>query len=670
MKSSILTFLGFFLGLGIYVRAQAPNSLINDSTSTLREVKVLANPGQVDQAHYLHREVLTVKTLAKAACCNLSESFETNASVSVNFTDAITGSKQIQLLGLSGIYVQQQMENMPYIRGLKTVFGLNYTPGTWVQSIDLAKGQSSVVNGYESITGGINVELVKPDTADRYYSNTYVNSQGRWEINQQLTHRWKKLSTAVLAHASSQAARLDRNGDGFMDLPLYTQYNVLNRWKYQSERWMAQWGIQALSELRLAGQMSAEKNNRRLFYGFGQDTRRWDAFGKLARLFPEKPYKGWGLILNAYGHDANAFFGGRDYRGKEQAFYLNWIYQSIFGNTNHQWKAGFSYWNDRFEESYLNLRFDRQESVPGAFFEYTYLMPDQLTLVLGQRLDFHNLLGTQWVPRMHLKWDLAEAWVFRASAGKGWRYVQPLADNFGFLANQRGFVWNQSGKPMDKAWNFGASLVHDFFIGERKANLVLDVYHTNFMQQWLWDMESRYSIRLYQGQGKSFANSAQVELNYSPIKRLEIKAAYRYQQVEADYSTPNGLRRLSKAFVNRDRLLLNIAYATPYEKWKFDYTWQWNGKRRIPNMEHNFELSNNPSQAQVMAPAFGISYAQVSRKFKKWDAYVGVENALDFTQKDPIMSADKPFDRHFDATMVWGPVIGRMVYLGTRWKIN
>jgi outer membrane receptor for ferrienterochelin and colicin len=637
--------------------------------SELTEVKVVASPGGHDVQSIQSREILTMKTLAKAACCNLSESFETNASVSVNFTDAVTGAKQISLLGLSGNYVQTQVENVPSIRGLKSTYGLNYIPGSWIRSIDLAKGQSSVVNGYESMTGAINMELAKPDTSEVYFLNAYGNSQGRFELNQQASHKFNgKLSTALLTHYSQQASRLDGNGDGFMDLPLFNLINVLNRWKYSSEHWMLQAGASYLRETRLAGQngFDEQQSNRYQVYGFGSNTGRFEAFAKIARLFPTKPWKGVGLILSTSQHQNDAYFAFKQYAGREQSMFGNLIYQSMISNTNHTWKAGASFLYDAYQERYIDSSYSRTELVPGFFGEYTLTVPNKFTLVVGNRIDFHNQLGTKWVPRLHAKWDISSNLYARASFGKGWRRVNPLPENMGFLANSRYLQVGTDVNPIEEAWNYGFSLTHDFTLGNRKANLVFDYFQTDFTHQWMVDMETAHSIRMYSSPGVSYAKSAQIEFNYSPIPRLEWKTAYRFQDVASDYFAQNGLlRRLTKPFLNRDRVLVNVAYATKYDIWKFDLTWQWSGSRRIPNA-----YTHTGDAPEVNAPAFSMVYGQVTRQFKHWEMYLGVENLFNFTQPNPIMGAADPFARGFDATMVWGPVAGRMVYTGLRFKIN
>ena len=638
----------------------------------LQEVVVRSEATTMDRMNPIHTEIITTKALAKAACCNLSESFETNASVSVSYSDAVTGSKQIQLLGLSGNYVQTNVENIPAIRGLNTTFGLNYLPGTWLASIDVGKGAGSVVNGYESMTGAINVELAKPDVSEKLYLNFYGNNQGRAEVNLNSAHKInKKWSVGFLTHASTLQTKLDQNNDGFLDLPLYTQLNGINRWKYQSDKMMASFGVKALYEDRTGGQVNFNPDTKGTytgFYGFGSKTQRYEFFSKTAKLYQSKPYEGLGLIVNGLYHDNVSFFGFKNYAGTEKSLYTNLIYQNIFGNTNHQYKAGLSYLLDDYNEKYIDSTFKRTESVPGAFVEYTETIPDKLVIVLGGRVDFHNLYGTRFTPRVHLKYDINTDTHLRLSAGKGWRMPNAIAENFGMLVNSRQLSVNEVIRP-EESWNFGLSFSKDFFLFGQKGTLVLDAYRTDFQNQLIVDMENSDLVRFYNLKGRSFSNSFQAEVNYSPFKRLDVKLAYRIFDVQNDVKTPTGeLTLLPKQFVNRDRLLLNLAYATKFDKLKFDFTWQWNGPRRIPNTsEGHVHSTTSPS---VFAPAFSNINAQITKAFYKFDAYIGGENLNNFTQKDPIIGARDPFGKNFDASMVWGPVIGRMIYVGLRFKIK
>ena len=667
----VVSFVGFRNDT-IKIGQESELQVVLRSDQTLDEVVVRAGNTSIDRLSPHQTEIITTRALAKAACCNLSESFETNASVSVSYSDAVTGSKQIQMLGLNGTYIQTNVENIPSIRGLASTFGLNFIPGTWIQSIDVGKGAGSVVNGYESMTGQINVELQKPDTQEKLYLNTYINNFGRGEVNLNLAHQLsKKWSTGLLTHGSTLRNRIDKNGDGFLDLPLYTQYNAINRWKYQGDKVMAQFGVKALYEDRLGGQKNFEREMKGTTqaYGFGAKVNRYEFFSKIARLFPEQPYKGLGLILNASLHDSKSYFGLNNYDGTQKTLYGNLIYQSIIGNTNHYYKAGISYMLDNYDEIYKDIRLKRNESVPGAFFEYTYNYLDKFVMVAGGRVDFHNLYGTQWTPRLHLKYSLTDQTTVRASAGRGFRVANPLAEYYGNLVSSRNVVFREAIRP-EVSWNYGASVTQEFKIGEMSGNFIMDFYRTDFENQLVADMEDPRYIRFYNLEGKAYANSFQAEANLTPIKRLELKLAYRLFDVKQTIRNVYDENTLQpRMMVSRDRVLFNAGYALPYDKWKFDATVQWNGKRRLPYMGHVPDHHVPTDLTSTNAPSFYNFNAQITRTFPKWDIYLGGENLANFRQKNPIMGASEPFGQHFDAGMAWGPVVGRMIYAGMRYKI-
>ena len=648
------------------------------SEQTLQEVTVSGAPGQLDRMNPIQTEFINQRTLAKAACCNLSESFETNASVSVSYSDAVTGSKQIQFLGLGGQYVQTNVENIPTVRGLATTFGLNYIPGTWITGIDVGKGAGSVVNGYESMSGQMNVELQKPDASDvpgkgTLFLNGYINSFGRVEGNANWSKPLsKKWSMGVLGHASTLRTEQDQNNDGFRDLPLYTQLNAVNRYKYSGERFMAQFGVKALYEDRDGGQLSRFGASR---YSFLTTTKRLEVFSKTAKLYPDKPYKGLGLILNGVHHEQTARFGFSPYNGLQQTFYANLIYQSIIGTTNNAFKAGLSYLLDDYQEQFRAINTARTESVPGAFVEYTYTYPEKLTLVLGGRFDYHNLFGAQWTPRAHLKYNVSNNITLRAAAGRGFRTANPFAENFGYFVSSR-TVSLTGPLQFESSWNYGLSLTNDFSLLGKKASLVLDYHRTDFQNQLIVDIEHPGELYFYNladsgGKGRSFANSFQAELNVQPAKRLEVKAAYRLFDVQQTMGAPFGEERLlPKMMVSRDRVLLNAGYALPYDKWKFDATLQWNGPRRIPYLSEGYVHTSYQNMPVTIAPGFYNLNAQVSRAFRSGlEVYLGGENLTGFRQLNPIVAAENPFGTRFDAgSQVWGPITGRMVYVGVRFK--
>jgi outer membrane receptor for ferrienterochelin and colicins len=670
----VFSFVGFANDT-IKIGQESELEVVLRNDQALQEVVVRGNANAIDRLSPHQTEIITTRALAKAACCNLSESFETNASVSVSYSDAVTGSKQIQMLGLSGNYIQTNVENIPGLRGLASTFGLNFIPGTWIQSIDIGKGAGSVVSGYESMTGLINIELQKPDTHEKLYFNTYVNSFGRGEMNLNLAHQInEKWSTGLLTHASTLQNRIENNKDGFLDLPLYTQFNGVNRWKYQSSKVMAQFGVKALYEDRLGGQKDFRRDMKGTneAYGFGAKVGQYEFFSKIARLFPDKPYKGLGLIVNASLYDSKSYFGLNKYNGRQETLYGNLIYQSIIGSTNHSYKTGVSYRYDNYDEQYINLPLRRKESVPGAFFEYTFNHLDKFVAVAGGRVDFHNLYGTQWTPRLHLKYSLTDQTTLRASAGKGFRVSNPLAENYGNLVSSRAVVFQESIRP-EVSWNYGASLTQEFTLGEMTGSFITDFYRTDFQNQLVADLEDPRYMYFYNLKGRAFANSFQAEINLVPIKRFDLKLAYRLFDVR---QTLDGLEDRGtlqpKMMVSRDRVLFNAGYALPYDKWKFDATLQWNGKKRIPYMGDMTDHSEHgivTERQSTMAPSFYNLNAQITRTFIKWDLYVGGENLANFTQKNPVMGASHPFHQGFDGGMAWGPVTGRMIYAGMRYKI-
>ncbi len=654
------------------ITGREPVEVVLTPEATLEEVTVRGNPGTLDRLSPLHTEIIDTRQLEKAACCNLSESFETNAAVTVSYSDAVTGSKQIQMLGLSGNYIQTNIENIPGIRGLATTFGLNYIPGTWVQSIDVGKGAGSVVNGYESMTGQINVELKKPDAGEDVYFNAYVNHFGRTELNLNLsTQLSEKWSTGILTHASTLPGRIDKNGDNFLDMPRYTQLNGINRWKYSGDRLMAQFGVKALYEDRQGGEMNfrTEMKNTTRAYGFGARVNRYEAFAKVARLYPQQPYKGLGLILNGSFHDQASYFGLTRYDGREGSFYSNLIYQNILGNTNHTYRTGLSYLLDSYHEVFRDTTMKRTESVPGAFVEYTYNDHDAMVVVAGARVDYHNLFGMQFTPRLHVKYDINPATSLRASAGRGFRVANPLAENYGNLASNRKVVFREQIRP-EVSWNYGVSLSRDLFVGDMKGSLVIDYFRTHFENQLVADLEDYDYLYFYNLRGQAFANSFQAEVNLQPAKRMEVKLAYRLfdnRQTLTDVSMRETL--LPRMMVSRDRVLFNAGYALPYDKWKLDATVQWNGKRRMPHLATD-HTSHGGVSGSFDAPAYYNINAQVTRTFLKWDIYLGGENLGNFTQRNPVAGAENPFGHGFDAGMAWGPVVGRLIYAGVRFKIG
>ena len=619
-------------------------------------------------------EKIGEKELLKAACCNLSESFETSPSIDVSFSDAVTGTRQIQMLGLAGPNVQITRENMPNVRGMSSLYGMSYIPGTWIESIQLNKGTGSVVNGFESIAGQINVELRKPETAEKLYLNFYANEGGKLEANSNFAHVLKggKWSTALLLHGKSNQTRNDRNNDGFLDMPLSSNFIGLNRWKYVGDDGLrVQFGIKGTFAQTTGGELDFEHipDVQQPIWGMFMDVNRYEGWAKIGRVFEDTPWKTYGLQISAVSHNQDSNFGDRIYNGNQKSVYANFVYQSILTNTNHSFKAGASLQYDDYKERLEDSFFDRREVVPGAYFEYTNLAYEGLSFVAGIRGDHHNTYGFFVTPRLHLRYAPNDDTVIRASAGRGQRTANILSENNGLLASARRFeiLGDGSDKPYglnpEVAWNFGINLTQTFRLDYRDGTFSFDFYRTDFSNQIVVDLDqSPRQVAFYNLDGKSFSNSLQAQLEYEIINFLTAKIAYRWFDVKTTFDG----ELLKKPLVANHRAFLNLAYETRND-WKFDYTVNWTGQKRIPNTLGNPEALRLPEQS----PDFVMMNAQVSKLWnERIEVYLGVENILSFRQDSPILASDQPFSEYFDSSLIWGPIFGRNTYVGLRYRLQ
>ncbi|MCW3076528.1 MAG: TonB-dependent receptor [Bacteroidetes bacterium] len=647
----------------------------------LKEIEIIFER-QSTELSYLNPiklETLTERSLMKAACCNLSESFETNPSVDVNFADAVSGAKQIQLLGLSGQYAQITKENMPYLRGLANSYGLSFIPGTWIHSIQLGKGAGSVINGYESFTGQINTELQKPEDTEKLSFNTYVNENLRNEYNLNLSRRFNpKFSAAVLSHLNSNPLKQDKNNDGFLDIPTGQQQNILTKFAYSSgKKFEAQFGGGFLNDSRAGGQdklFIKNYNDTTQLYHLNIDNKKWEVYSKTGFVFPKKPGTSTGLQLSYLDHDLSNNNSRNTYTGNQKTFYANFIFQGIINNTNHTYRTGASFLNDQVTEKFNSNHYLRTEQVPGVFGEYAFSYKTTFNLVAGLRGDYHNYYGFFMTPRVHMRFGFNENHtVLRLSAGKALRTSSIFSDNMQLMASNRQWVIGASdfympyGLNPETAWNYGFNFTQKFHLNYREAYVTIDVYRTDFTNQVIVDLDkSAQEVNIYNLHGQSYSNTAQIEFNWEIRKRLFVKTAYRFVDNRQTYSG----KLLEKPFVSRHRAFINIEYTTRNKKWMFDATCQYNGQKRIPDTQ------TNPDEFKVAAysPDFYNVLSQITylTKINKADfnIYIGVENALNYKQSNPIISAGDPFGKFFDASMVWGPVYGRMLYGGLRFKIK
>ena len=646
----------------------------------LEEVTIKSKKKATQRSFVQTQNVFTVNSaeLLKAACCNLAESFETNPSIDVNFSDALTGTRQIQMLGLKSPYLLITQENLPSIRGAAQVFGLTFTPGTWVESIQITKGAGSVINGYESISGQINAELVKPFTDKRLFLNAYGSLGGRLELNTHFNHKIsEKWQTGLYIHGNYRGEKFDRNKDNFLDNPLTNQVNVMSRWQYldTEKGWVSFINVRYMNDAKQTGEInfnpSLDKGGSDI-WGGEIDTKRFDSSVKLGYVFPELPFQSFGFQFAYSNHEQDSYFGLKTYDIKHESIYSNLLFNSIIGDTRSKFTTGINFTYDTYDEFVNSINFSRNENSFGGFFEYAYDNLDNFSFTTGLRVDTHNLLGTFITPRVHLRYAPWEKAVFRGSVGQGRKSANVFAENQQLFASARQIDIQSSGGKIygldpEVAWNYGISYLQGFNLFDKKGDITFDFYRTHFQNQVVVDWENPQRISFYNLEGESYANSFQTEVNYFFNEYLNVRLAYKFYDIETDYNSG----KLSKPLTPNHRFFANISYETkPVElikQWKFDLTYNFIGDQRLP------DTSSNPIEYQLeeYSNSYSLLNAQVTKVFsKKFEMYFGVENLTNFTQKNPILASDNPFGANFDSTIIYGPIFGRMFYSGLRFKID
>ena len=657
-----------------------PQSALEEVVVTQKRANTMKSQWQVANLH-----TMSSGELLKAACCNLSESFSTNPSIDVNFSDAVTGNKQIKMLGLTSPYILMAEENIPAMRGASQAYGLSFVPGTWIESIQITKGAGSVINGYESISGQINYEIEKPINARPFFLNLYTSEDSRYELNAhtkvKLSDKW---ATSLLAHGNVRQRKSDHNHDGFIDNPIGNQINLLNRWQYSNAEkgWVSFVNLNYMKDERQAGQIDynplTDKGTTNA-WGSEVNSERFTLSNKTGYVFPDTPYKSIGLQNSFQSHRQDSYFGLNSYDIHQKSWYGNLIYNSIIGNTQHKFATGLSGtyddYNEQLTTSALAGDFSRIDRSVGAFFEYTYDNSSNFSFVAGIRADSHNNLGNFITPRFHLRYNPWKEATFRLSAGRGKRAANVIAENQQLLASSRQLhiIGGDGGKLYglnpEIAWNYGASFLQTFKIWGKNAELSVDFYRTHFDNQVVVDLDhSPQQALFYNLDGKSFANSLQAEVSISPAKGLDFKAAYKYYDVQTQFTKG----QLEKTLTPKHRWFANIAYETAdtqennHSQWKFDVTFNWLGEQRLPTTATNplaYRLSD-------YAPSFATLNAQITRVFSKtFEVYVGGENITNYKQANGILAANAPFGAYFDSTMQYAPAFGQMYYAGLRFKL-
>ena len=647
----------------------------------LNEVKVVTKRKGLQKSFTVtgNTTLVTSKELLKAACCNLAESFETNPSIDVNFSDALTGTKQIKMLGLTSPYLVITEENIPSVRGASQAYGLSFTPGTWVESIQITKGAGSVVNGYESISGQINTELIKPINDIPFFLNAYGSTDSRFELNahfnKPLSDKW---SSSLFLHGNTRTAKMDNNRDGFLDNPLAKQINILNRYQYYDAEkgWVSFINFRYMKDEKQTGQHHfnpAVDKGTTNYWGSEINTERLDIATKLGYVFKDLPYQSIGFQNAFTSHNQQSYYGLNNYNIKQNSYYSNLIFNSIISNTRNKFATGLNFTLDQYHEQLITKDWSRTDQSVGAFFEYTFDNDENFSVILGGRIDNHNRLGTFATPRLHLRYNPWEKAVVRISAGRGKRVANIFAENQSLFASSRAFsILDTNGKVYglnpEIAWNFGGSFTKSFTLLGKNADVTLDWYRTDFQNQVVVDvMQSPQQVLFYNLKGNSFANSFQMEFNYEIVKNFRLRSAYKRYNVQTDYLSGT----FQKPLQAKNRFFGNLEYETASfgspKQWKFDFTYNWIGEQQLPNTQSNPIADQLP----VFSPAYSLMNTQITRVFSSvFEVYVGGENIGNYTQSKVIVGAANPFGASFDASMVYAPIFGQMYYAGLRFKIK
>lgn len=652
-------------------------------------------------------EVISAAGLCKMACCNLAESFENSASVTVGYSDAVTGARQIRLLGLSGVYTQMLDENRPVMRGLSAPFGLSYVPGQWLESIQIAKGASSVINGVESMTGQINMEHRKPTDEKPLFINAAVMSDTKMDLNiassLQMGYKW---STVILGHVSGNIAPHDMNNDGFLDEPKMLQFNLSNRWLYQADNGVqVRFGVRALQDSRLGGQMLTDKDGKKVFYDkdtysiipqagkmdpWGSDilNRSLNGYMKIGIPLNEDNSQNIALVGDYSYQDMDSFFGSTKYVADQHSLFGNLLYQNVISDA-HKFTLGMSATYDRYMEDFrrqvvLQDVSDHgltQMAVGGIFGEYTFHAGDKFSSIVGLRGDWYKKSGTKIVgrfsPRVTLKYMPIDEIVIRANGGRGVRYSTPLIDNIGVFSTGKRFEGAYNDHILEDAWTFGGNVTYYLPFGATSNTyLSVDYFRTQFVQQMVVDYE-RFAnvIDFYALDGnRSYTDNIQLDFSVDPVERFNITVTCRYTNAMIELA---GRGLVEKPMTSRFKGVLNLQYATNLNKWIFDFTASVNGSCRV----YDFMTDLKDSEGNLIyrngrTPVYPMLYAQVTRRFKGWDVYIGAENLTNFRQKDVILGSVKdadgfvnPRQPSFDASCIWGPLMGIKAHVGFRFTL-
>ena len=629
----------------------------------------------ISSINAIKSENITSTELRKAACCDLAGCFETQTSVSPQVTNVVTNAKELRIAGLSGVYNQVLIDGFPMIQGLSYTYGISSVPGTLVENIYVAKGANSVLQGFESISGQINVITKDPDLEAPLFLNAYLNSFGERQFNADASFKIGDFKNLLAVHVVQPAGVFDRDKDAFLDVPKLTRYLVSNKLKFGRE---GEWGwngevmLRYLNEERAGGQTQFNPRTDRgsnSIYGQVVKISQPELIARTNYKFDDD--NNFLFQVSGFYQDQDSWFGTVNYSANQTNLYANFEYERYYSTQNY-FKTGLSYRHLNLEEDIafsdnpLNRtyagNYQRTEHIPGVFAENSIqLMKGKLTWMLGLRGDHHNQFGFKFTPRTLLKLDINKFTVLRANAGRGWRTVNLFSENIGLMVSSRDVVFAEALEP-EEANNFGLNLTHKIERTNFSGYLSADFYYSTFQNQVFPDYDADPTQAIIQNfRGTSISNSLQLESGFRFWKTLEFKLGYSFLDV---YRKEGEVKELLP-FNPRHKILTVLGYRPVSNKFQIDANMHWYGQRRLPNTSLNPEAFQRPDFSETYA----VISAQFTYNFDLFEIYAGCENIFDFRQEQPILSWQNPFGPYFDTSSVWGPTRGREFYLGVRYSI-
>lgn len=646
--------------------------------ATSEAINVVAEkPGIIiSNSSAIKTEQITQTELTKAACCDLAGAFETQITVQPQTTNVITNSKELRLLGLSGVYNQVLVDGFPMIMGLSYTYGISSIPGPLVDNIFVSKGANSVLQGFEGISGQINVITKERFNSDKLLVNLYMNSFMEKQLNANYTFKTGDWSNVTSFHTTQPADKFDKDQDNFLDVPQITRYSLFNKWSLGDEHqvgWNSKISLRYLNEKRVGGQTTYNANTDKgstSVYGQSVDINQPEISARLGYRMDET--HNFSVFASGFYQDQKSVFGTVDYKANQTNMYGNIQYERNYSDHTLKTGASIRYMNLNenvgFTENSLGRTYAgeylKKETIPGVFAENTMnFFDDTFTWIAGVRADNHNQFGTIFTPRTLLKYNATENTTLRANIGTGWRTTNLFSENINLLVSSRDIVFAEAMKP-EKALNYGFSFTQNFNTEAEDVigHFMVDFYRIEFQNQIFPDYDSDPTKAIIENfEDPSISNGLQLEFFVKLWDQVEFKAGYTYLDV---YRVVDGVNE-QLPFNAKHKFLTTFSYKPLSKEYHFDVNLHWFGQQRLPITD------SNPVEYQ--RPDFSESYfvinPQFTYSFEFFDVYLGCENLLDYRQERPIISWENPFGPYFDTSSVWGPTKGREIYVGITYRL-